>query len=94
MGKPVRITASEFRQNFGKYMKEVETTDFEVTRNGRVVGLWTDPLRKKLKIVDELAGCFHGNITDEDFERLHEERILKRAGILPRHPEDEHEDIS
>lgn len=88
---PVRITASEFRQNFGKYMKDVAHTDFEVTRNGRVVGLWTNPHRDQMKLVDELSGVISNvEITDGDAERLREERILRRAGFAPRHDGDEH----
>lgn len=88
---PVRITASEFRQNFGKYMKDVAHTDFEVTRNGRVVGLWTNPHRDQMKLVDELSGAVSNVvITDEDAGRLREERILRRAGFVPRHDGDEH----
>lgn len=88
---PVRITASEFRQNFGKYMKDVAHTDFEVTRNGRVVGLWTNPHRDQMKLVDELSGAISNVvITDEDAERLREERILRRAGFMPHHDGDEH----
>lgn len=92
--KPVRITATEFRQNIGTYMKNVATTDYEVTRNGRVVGLWTHPNREKMELWKQLDGIIPGNITDEEVERLHEERILRRAGILPRHPEDDHETLS
>ena len=88
---PVRITASEFRQNFGKYMKDVAHTDFEVTRNGHVVGLWTNPHRDQMKLVDELSGAISNVvITDEDTEHLREERILRRAGFVPRHGGDEH----
>lgn len=88
---PVRISASEFRQNFGKYMKDVAHTDFEVTRNGRVVGLWTNPHRDQMKLVDELSGAISNvAITDEDTERLREERILRRAGLIPHHGGEEH----
>lgn len=68
---PVTIPASEFRQNFGKYMALVETQDFEVTRNGKVVGLWTNPNRDKLALADELAGSVHAEV---DLERDIEER--------------------
>lgn len=68
---PTTIPASEFRQNFGKYMALVETQDFLVTRNGKAVGLWTNPHRDKLALVDELAGSVH---TEVDLERDLEER--------------------
>lgn len=68
---PTTIPASEFRQNFGKYMALVETQDFLVTRNGKAIGLWTNPHRDKLALVDELAGSVHAEV---DLERDLEER--------------------
>lgn len=79
MGTPIRITASEFRQHFGTYMKDVATTDFEVTRNGRVIGLWTDPSRNRIQLVDRLDGCLPGTLSDDEASRILDERIMLRA---------------
>ncbi len=59
------ITATEFKQNFGKYLKLVEYQDFNVTRNGKIVGVWTNPQRNKTNIVEELAGSIHGEVNLE-----------------------------
>lgn len=72
---PVTIPASEFRQNFGKYMALVEVQDFQVTRNGKVVGMWTNPHRDKLALVDSLAGSVHASI---DLER---DLVERREGL-------------
>lgn len=60
---PASIPASEFRQNFGKYMALVEVQDFQVTKNGKVIGLWTNPHRDKLILVDQLAGSVHATVS-------------------------------
>lgn len=63
---PTTVPASEFRQNFGKYLSLVEVQDFQITRNGKVVGLWTNPHRDKLALAERLAGSVHASI---DLER-------------------------
>lgn len=70
-----QVSSTDFRQNFGTYIRLVEQRDFEVTKNGRVVALWTSPNRDRLALCDRLAGSIHAEI-DEKADR--EERI---AGI-------------
>ena len=69
------ITASEFRQNFGRYMELVSVQDYSVTRNGKVVGVWTNPNRDRMALVESLAGSIH-DVVDEAFDR--EERRLRQ----------------
>lgn len=71
MTPPATVSASEFRQNFGKYVKLVEKRDVQVTRNGRVSALWTNPHRDRMKIARDLAGSIHAEV---DLERDREER--------------------
>lgn len=66
-----RVTASEFRQHFGKYMELVGERDFEVTRNGKVVAVWSNPRKRKLDAVERLAGSIGAEI---DEASLREER--------------------
>ena len=68
MAAVATIPASEFRQNFGRYMKLVEEQDFNITRNGKVIGRWTSPYRDKMAIVEQLAGSIHG-VVDEEADR-------------------------
>lgn len=68
---PASIPSSEFRQNFGKYMALVDMQDFQVTKNGKVIGLWTNPHRDKLALVDRLAGSVHATV---DLEQDRAER--------------------
>ena len=72
---PATIPASEFRQNFGKYMSLVEFQDFQITRNGKVIGLWSNPHKDKLALVDKLAGSIHASID------LEEDRAERRARL-------------
>lgn len=65
---PTTIPSSEFRQNFGKYMSLVDTQDFQVTKNGRVIGLWTNPNRDRIALANKLAGSIDASI-DLDKDR-------------------------
>jgi len=56
------ITATEFKRNFGKYLDLVKYQDFRVTKNGKVVGLWTGTQKDKMEVVDDLAGSIHATI--------------------------------
>lgn len=56
------ITATEFKRNFGKYLRLVEFQDFNVTRNGKTVGIWTNPEKDRKAMVEELAGSVHATI--------------------------------
>lgn len=68
MSPVAQVSSSDFRQHFGRYMELVEHQDFEITRNGKVVALWTNPHRNRLNLVEELAGSIHA-IVDEDADR-------------------------
>ena len=37
------ITATEFKNNFGKYLKLVATEDIVVTKNGKTIGIFHNP---------------------------------------------------
>lgn len=69
------IPASEFRQNFGKYMALVEVQDFQVTKNGKVIGLWTNPHRDKLVLVNQLAGSVHATVSLDQEHAERQERL-------------------
>lgn len=65
------ITATEFKTNFGKYMKLVETEDIYITKNGKTIGVFSNPDIDPLKAMD---GMFEGLEINE--ERMKEERYV------------------
>lgn len=72
---PETVSASEFRQNFGKYMALVETQDFQITKNGRVIALWSNPHKDKLALVEKLAGSIHASIDLEHDQAERRDRL-------------------
>ena len=51
------VTATEFKTNFGKYMELVKTEEIIVTKNGKMVGVFSN---KSTGIVDSMIGMFPG----------------------------------
>lgn len=70
------ITATEFKTNFGKYMELVEEEDIYVTKNGKIVGLFSNPNNDPLEAI---TGILEGYDVDE--EKLHEERIMEKYDL-------------
>lgn len=50
------ITATEFKNNLGKYLTLSKTQDIYITRNGKVIAKLSNPYEDRLKIADSLIG--------------------------------------
>lgn len=51
----IQITATEFKKNFGKYLKMINKENVVITKNGVDVAVISAP-EKKPSIVDEILG--------------------------------------
>lgn len=72
-----RITATELKNNLGKYLELAQTEDVYITKNNRVITVLTNPQEKAfyelMKFRDDLH--FEENF---DADQALEEEILKR----------------
>ena len=69
----VQVTATELKNNLGKYLKKSEFEDIYITKNGVVVSVLSNPNQSKLQMLDDLKGIAPDmNMTDEE---LRSERI-------------------
>lgn len=69
------ITATEFKQNFGKYLKTLAMEDIFLTKNGKTIAKITNP---NVSAVDSLSGLLAGYIPDDySAKDLREERMAK-----------------
>ncbi len=75
MSETIQIPASQVRKDFAHYLRLVDETDVEITRNGKVVAMLTSPHRERLAIVAELAGCVDA-VVDEKTDRA--ERLARK----------------
>lgn len=68
------ITATELKQNLGKYLLLAETEDVFITRNGKVVAKLTNPYQDRVDIAKSLFGILPPDIS---LEQAREERLSK-----------------
>lgn len=68
------ITATEFKQNFSKYIALASSEDVYITQYGKVVAKLSNPFQDKLEIADSLIGVLSDELT---LEEAKEERLSK-----------------
>lgn len=68
------ITATELKENLGKYLLLAEKEDVYITRNGKVVAKLTNPYQNRVDMAKSLFGILPADITLED---AREERLNK-----------------
>ena len=70
-----QVTATELKNNLGKYLKKSEFEDVYITKNGVIVSVLSNPNQSKLQMLDDLKGIVPNvEMTDEE---LRNERISK-----------------
>ncbi len=68
------ITATELKNNLGKYLILAEKEDIFITKNGKVIAKITNPYQKRVDIANSLFGILSDDITLEESK---EERLSK-----------------
>ena len=68
------ITATELKNNLGKYLILAATEDIFITKNGKTIAKLTSPYQNKLDTVDALFGSIPDTIT---FEEARKEQLSK-----------------
>lgn len=68
------VTATEFKNNFGKYLDLIEHEDIFITRNGKTVAKIVNPC---ISAVDSLRGMLKDAPVEIDKDYLREERLSK-----------------
>ena len=68
------ITATEFKNNIGKYLVLAAREDIFITKNGKTIAKLTSPYQQKMDIVDSLYGILPDTVT---LEGTKEERLSR-----------------
>lgn len=66
------ITATELKNNLGKYLRLAATEDIFITRNGKVVAKLSNPYQDRVDIIKSLLGILPDDVT---LEEAKEERL-------------------
>ena len=66
------ITATELKNNLGKYLMLAETEDIYITCNGKVVAKLSNPYQDRVDVAKSLFGVISADMT---LEEAREERL-------------------
>ena len=68
------VTATEFKETFGKYLNLIEKEDVFITRNGKMIAKLVNP---RVSAVSSIRGLLKDAPTDIDKDFLREERLKR-----------------
>lgn len=68
------ITATELKENLGKYLTLAASEDIYITRNGTVIAKLSDPFKSRVDVTKSLFGVIPADITVEE---ARDERLSK-----------------
>lgn len=68
------ITATELKENLGKYLQISMTEDVFITKNGKIISKLTNPFKDRREMVESLVGILPDTTT---FEEAKAERLSR-----------------
>ncbi len=71
------VTATEFKNNLGKYLEMAATQDIFITKNGKSIARLTSPAVNKLALLDDLVGIIPQN-QEIDENTIREEKLSRQ----------------
>ena len=71
------VTATEFKNNIGKYLTLVSSEDIFITKNGKNIAKLTSTQMSKIEIAKSLFGIIPNDGTT--LEQYREERVTRHA---------------
>ena len=71
------VTATEFKNNLGKYLEMATSQDIFITKNGKSIARLTSPAVNKLALLDNLVGIVPQEQAMDENE-LREERMSRQ----------------
>ena len=66
------VTATELKQNLGKYLLLSAKEDVFITKNGKIIAKLSNPFQDRVELVDSLVGIIPGDI---DADAVLQERL-------------------
>ena len=73
-GRSMSITATELKENLGKYLLLSATEDIYITKNGKIVSKLSNPFQDRVALAQSLFGSVPAEMT---LEEAAEERLSK-----------------
>ena len=76
----IKITATNFKTNFGKYLNMASREDIQITKNGADIAILSAP-KSKRSWVDDLTGIIP-ETADADAKQIKAERLARKYESL------------
>ena len=74
------VNVTEFRNNIFHYIELCSKEEIQITKNGEVVAILSNPKSKSYQALFDLVGCLKESDTGEDYNDVIGEEIMKRCG--------------
>lgn len=75
------ITATEFKNNLGKYLDMAVDEDILITKNGRPIARLSNPYEERLEIATSLAGVLKEHDDGKDYDEIKWEAMKERYEV-------------
>lgn len=75
-----RVNVTEFRKNIFHYFELCTKEDICVTKNGKVIGVLSNPDDSYFKALSRLSGCLKDVDNGTDYKEIIGEEIMKKCG--------------
>ena len=75
-----KVNVTELRNNISYYITLCLTEDVQITKNGEVVAVLSNPDKKYYQTLVRLCGCLKEYDSGEDYKDMIGEEIMKRCG--------------
>ena len=62
------ITATEFKNNLGKYLDNVSLEDIHITKNGKEIAILTRPVNERLAAFSQIIGIISEKDLPKDYK--------------------------
>ena len=72
------ITATEFKNNLGKYLDMAVDEDILITKNGRPIAKLSNPYEERLETARSLAGVLKEHDDGRDYDEIKWEAMKER----------------
>lgn len=74
------ITATELKQNLGKYLALAEYEKIYITQYGKIIAVLANPSLAQITELNSLKGKF-GKLPDEEIDNIKWKRLSEKCGL-------------
>ena len=74
------VNVTEFRSNISYYIEQSSIEEINITKNGKVVAVLSNPESRYYEALIRLCGCLKEEDSSKSYDEMIGEEIMKRCG--------------